>query len=157
MFAMRRHGRVGAGLDRVVLGGQAEGVETHRVEDVEAVHPEVAAIDVGGRIALGMADVEAGARRIGEHVEYVAPLVLRVCRILGRAEGLLGLPPSLPFPLDLPERVLGHGTSSPLQSLLRRLGDTKREEARESMTRDYGAAGRRTRYLSGTACRALWR
>ncbi len=36
-----------AGLDRVLLGGQAEGVEADGVQDVESAHALVAGDDVG--------------------------------------------------------------------------------------------------------------
>ena len=44
--------RVGAGLDRVLLGGQAEGVPAHRVQHVEAAHALVARDRVGADVAL---------------------------------------------------------------------------------------------------------
>ena len=60
-----------ARLDRVFLGRQAERVEAHRVHHALALHPCGAADDVGGRVALGMAYVEAVAAGVGEHVEHV--------------------------------------------------------------------------------------
>ena len=52
---------MGAGLDRVLLGGQAEGVPAHRVQHVEAAHALVAREDVGGGVALR--DGRRAARR----------------------------------------------------------------------------------------------
>ena len=73
--------RVGAGLHRVLLGGQPEGVEPQRVQHVTAGHPEVAGVDVGGDVAQRVADVQSVAGRIGKHVLH-EQLVLghRRCR-----------------------------------------------------------------------------
>ncbi len=66
-----RVARVLAGLDRVVLGGQAERVVAHRVQ-----HPAAgAAVEVRDRVAdrvdLQVADVRLAAR-VREHLEHVA-------------------------------------------------------------------------------------
>ena len=63
--------RMLAGADGVLLGGQAEGVPAHRVQDVVAEGAAVAGQDVGGGVAFRMADVQAGAGRIGEHVQDI--------------------------------------------------------------------------------------
>ena len=60
-----------AGLDGVLLGGQAKGVPAHGMQDVDPAHPFEAGNDVGGRVAFGMADVQPVAARIGKHVEHV--------------------------------------------------------------------------------------
>ena len=60
--------RVGAGLHRVLLSGQTEGIEAQRVQYITADHPEVAGVHVGGDVAQRMADVQPLTRRIGEHV-----------------------------------------------------------------------------------------
>ena len=77
MLASVRGARVGAGLHRVLLGGQAEGVEPQGVQHVTAVHPEVAGVDVGGDVAERVPDVQSLTRRIREHV-LDEQLVLRV-------------------------------------------------------------------------------
>ena len=59
------------GLHRVLLGGQAEGVVAHRVQHVVAVHPLVAGEHVGADVAERVADVQARAARVREHVEHV--------------------------------------------------------------------------------------
>ena len=108
--------RMLAGLDRVLLGGQAERVIAHRMQDVEAVHPLVAADDVGGGVAFRMADVQARAAGVGEHVEHVEfrlrGVEIRIART-GGAEGFLGLPALLPLGLEIAEREwfagVGHG------------------------------------------------
>ncbi len=51
--------RVGAGLHRVLLGGQAERVEAHRVQHVAAGHPLVAGVAVGADVAQRVPDVQA--------------------------------------------------------------------------------------------------
>ena len=60
-----------AGLFGMLLGRQAEGVPAHRMQHALAPHPLIAADDVGGRLPFGMADVQAVAAGIGEHVEDV--------------------------------------------------------------------------------------
>ena len=107
----RRLGRMRAGLNGVLLGGQAERVPAHRVEDVEAAHPLVAREDVGGGVAFRMADVQARPARIREHVEDVKlGTGDRRRRTGGRpvvgAEGFVRLPVALPLRLNEVERVL---------------------------------------------------
>ena len=103
-----RDPRVLAGLDRVLLGRQTERVEAHRVQDVEAGHAREAGVDVGSDEAERVADVEALAAGIREHVEHVA---LGKGRALGvhlaqqadgirRVEGALLVPPGVPLRLD---------------------------------------------------------
>src|SRR5262249_10792059 len=95
-------GRVRARGDGEVLRGQAEGVPAHRVQDVEVPHALVAAQDVGGGVALGMADVQAGGGGVREHVQAVE-LPARPRR-LRRAERTVRLPAVLPLLLDVGER-----------------------------------------------------
>src|SRR6266542_5880528 len=57
-----------AGLDRVLLGGQAERVEPHGVQHVVASHPQVAPVDVAADISQWMADVQLVAAGVGKHV-----------------------------------------------------------------------------------------
>ncbi len=101
---------VRAGFDGVLLGRQAEGVPAHRVQDVEAAHALVAGQDVGGGVALGVADVQAGAARVGEHVEDVE---LRLVRQVRRAEGLVFQPVLLPARLDRLGVVTRHDAHPP--------------------------------------------
>ena len=60
--------RMRAGLHRVLLGRQAEGVEAQRVQHIAAGHPVVPGVDVGRDVAQRVTDVQALARRVGEHV-----------------------------------------------------------------------------------------
>ena len=52
-IALGHDGRLLAGLDRVLLGGQAKGVPAHRVQDIVALGLLEALERVGGRVALG--------------------------------------------------------------------------------------------------------
>ena len=106
--ARRVLARVFAGLDGVLLGGQAERVPAHRVQDVEPLHAPVARDDVRGRVTLRVADVQARAAGVGEHVEHVelrpGGVEIRVAGV-GRAEGFLLGPDRLPFRLDPVEGI----------------------------------------------------
>ena len=91
-----------AGLDRVVLGRQAEGVVAHRVDHLEAV----AAAEVGDRVAdrvvLQVADVRL-ARGVGQHLEHVGLRLRGVEPGLAGVRdlpGALGVPDLLPAALD---------------------------------------------------------
>ena len=107
-----------AGLDRVVLGGQAERVVAHRVQHAA---PQ-AAVEVGDRVAervaLEVADVRLAAR-VGEHLEHVGArrLASRARRsaaspvlVVHDLPGALLGPHALPARLDLVRvvAVLGH-------------------------------------------------
>ena len=93
--ALGLDGGVLTGGDRVLLGRQAEGVPAHRVEDVEAVGLLIAGEDVRSGVAFRVADVEAGAGGVGEHVQDV---VLRLAAGDGLgAEGGAGFPGGLPL------------------------------------------------------------
>ena len=95
-------GRVLAGLDGILLGREAEGVVAHGVQHIEAFQAFVAAVDVTGDIAERMADVQARAGRVREHVQHVIFGFGRVCLGL---ESVMGGPIGLPFLLDLGEIV----------------------------------------------------
>ncbi|MGX1093623.1 hypothetical protein RKD47_004304 [Streptomyces albogriseolus] len=102
------HARVRAGLHRVLLGGQAEGVEAQGVQDVVPGHALEAGVDVGGDVAQRVADVQARARGVGEHVhdELLGPrdqlgVARQVTLGVGRRVRALGVPEVLPACLDL--------------------------------------------------------
>ena len=104
---LRGLARVLAGLDRVVLRGQAERVVAHRVQ-----HPHaVAAAEVGDRVTdavvLQMPHVGL-ARRIREHLEHVR--AWRPIGVIRDFPGAFALPDLLPLALDLVRlvTVLGH-------------------------------------------------
>ena len=103
-IALGLDGRVFAGGDGVLFGGQAEGVPAHRVEDVEAAGLLIAGEDVGSGVAFRVADVQAGAGGVGEHVQDVV-LRLAARNRLG-AEGRLFFPDGLPFAFEGREIVV---------------------------------------------------
>ena len=82
--------RVLAGLDGVLLGGQAEGVVAHGVQHVLAGHADEAGHDVGGDVAQGVPHVQALAAGVGEHVEQ-EELVLLGARARQRPDGVVGV------------------------------------------------------------------
>ena len=104
-----RDPRVLAGLDGVLLGGQAEGVVAHGVQDVVPVHAQEPAGDVGAQVAQRVPDVQPGARGVREHVhhERLGPVgdaleaVAERADRVGRVERPVGLPAVLPGQLDL--------------------------------------------------------
>ena len=81
--------RIAAAPDGLVLGRLAEGVPAHGMQHVVALHALEAAECVGGHIVLEMADVEAGAGRIGKHFQAVVFFLLF---IENSPEGVLFLP-----------------------------------------------------------------
>ena len=59
------------GLYCILFGGQAIGVVSHRMQDVESLQTLVSAIDVRGNVTERMTHMESGAGRIREHVEDI--------------------------------------------------------------------------------------
>ena len=57
-----------AGLDGVLLSGQAERVESQRMQYIAARHSVIAGVNIGRDVAERMPDVQPLTRRIGEHV-----------------------------------------------------------------------------------------
>ena len=92
-----------AGFDCVLFGGQAERVPANRMKDVEALCAFGTADDVGTGVTLRVADVQPGARRVGEHVERVK---LRLRRIGTGAERVLLVPKGLPVRFNFGEVVV---------------------------------------------------
>ena len=116
---VRGDGRVLAGLDGVLLGGQAEGVVAHRVQDVVALHAAVARQRVGRDVAERVPHVQALTRGVGEHVEDEVGGAGRQRAGQGtgrvvRVERAQLLPTILPLRLDLTCELsgvaLGRGT-----------------------------------------------
>ena len=94
--------RVLADPQREVLGVDAEGVESHRLEQRPAPHPLVAAVDVGPAVRVGVPDVQALGGGVGE-LDQVVELLLRPHPADVDLVEAVGLPPGLPARLDLPE------------------------------------------------------
>jgi len=106
--------RVRSGLDRVLLGGQAEGVVAQGVQHVATTHPLEPAVDVGRDVPQRVTDVQARAAGVGEHVQDVELLstgdLLGVgpgARRVRRPEGALAVPAVLPLLLDPSGQVSG--------------------------------------------------
>ena len=74
-------GRMLAGLDRVVLCRQAEGVPAHRMDEVVALHHLVPAPYIGDHIASPVPHVQAVSGRVREHVQAVIFRFLSVVNI----------------------------------------------------------------------------
>eukprot|EP00965_Chrysotila_dentata_P188538 6172801-Pleurochrysis_carterae.AAC.3 len=101
-----RVSRVRACGHRVLLGGQAKGVPPHRVQHVVVAHPPVARHDVRCGVTFWVADMQARARRVREHVQHIL-LLLPGAAACG--EGALILPELLPPALNL-RKVVRHAT-----------------------------------------------
>ena len=101
--------RVDVVFQGIVLGGQAEGVPAHGIQDVIAALPLFAGHDVQRGVAARMTHVQAGRRRIRELHQRVE-LGLGVVDL--GMEGMLVLPDFLPLGLNGLEIVL-HNNSLP--------------------------------------------
>lgn len=60
-----------ARLDRIVFGGQAERVKAHRLEDIIALHAQVARVGISQAEVIPMPDMQLGARGVGEHFKHI--------------------------------------------------------------------------------------
>ena len=65
-----------ARLDRIVFGGQAERVKAHRLEDIIALHAQVARVGISQAEVIPMPDMQLGARGVGEHLQAIELVVL---------------------------------------------------------------------------------
>ena len=95
--------RVLTRLDRILLGGKAEGVVAHRVKHIEAFQTLVAGKDVACDVSQRMPDMQARTRRVREHVQHVELGLVAFFRDLIRP---LGAPSFLPFALYLLKIVI---------------------------------------------------
>ena len=97
-----------SGFPGVLLGGQAECIPPHRMENVEAVLTLVASDDVRGGVAFGVTYMEPSSARIRKHVEGIefgcGAIEVRVAWP-GHAERLALVPTPLPLCLESIERV----------------------------------------------------
>ena len=103
-----RDARVRAGLHRVLLGRQAERVETHRVQHIGPVIRQIARVDVGGDEAERVTDVQPGAlgygnmsstNRLGRSATWRGSSASRPVR-LGVQNTCSAVPAVLPRQLD---------------------------------------------------------
>src|SRR5690606_5487727 len=94
-------------LHRGILGRHAEGIESHRMEDVEPLRELVARDDVAHRVVARVTDMDA-PRGIGEHLEHV---VFRPALVAAGAEDAGLLPFLLPFRLEFGWRIPIHRMS----------------------------------------------
>ena len=92
-----RFGGVHAGINGVLFGGQAKGIEAHRVQYVVAGLPLLPRYDIGTDVPQRVTYVQPRARGIREHIEYV---VFRLIRGVGRPVGFMLLPVGLPFAVE---------------------------------------------------------
>ena len=100
--------RMLAGADRVVLGGQAEGVVAHRVQHAVALAAVEVRDRVADRVVLQMPDVRLAAG-VGQHLQHVG--LFAPVGLVGDLPGALVGPHALPARLDLARVVavlLGH-------------------------------------------------
>jgi hypothetical protein len=79
------------------------------MQDGISVHSQIAAIDVGGRVAFGMSDMESGTGGIRKHIQDISTLLRGDAFIFGYLEGLVLFPKRLPFGFYLLKRVAAHG------------------------------------------------
>src|SRR5688572_26576799 len=91
------------GLNGILLRGKSEAVVTHRVQHVKTLVSLVPCHDVGCDVAERMSHMQAGTRRIREHVKHV---VLWLLTAVGRCESSFSSPPLLPFIFYLPEIIV---------------------------------------------------
>ena len=135
------------GLDGVLLGGQAERVEAHRVQHVVAGHALVPAEDVGADESERVADVQPDAGRVREHVEHeqlLAALSGRVgvgerARRVRCLERVVRIPPVVPAALRSPARARPSTDAVGCRPLLRGM-DSRRSYRATSLVLSPGRA-----------------
>ena len=119
---LSRLARVLAGPDGILFGGQTKSVPAHGVQHVQALCALIPRQNIRRGVPLGMADVQAGARRIRKHVEdvefghllWLELLMSSRKRMLCRntltgipgAKSLLLIPVSLPLGFDQVKWIL---------------------------------------------------
>ena len=142
--------------------GEAVGDRTTRPRTRPFPHPQMPGDDVGGRVALRVADVESRPRRVREHVEHVA---LRPARAPHGAERAVMLPVALPARFHLGVVVARNsarasmptspcGKTKSLSGHMERLGRAPRERAPRSGTGSGSRSPRGSRRAILTAGRA---
>ena len=109
-IVVRGDGRVLAGLQGVLFGGQAKRIVTHGVEHVLALSALVTGDHVGGDIAQRVSHVQTFARGVGEHIED--EVFFAFCQVAGQgAAGVISVkcagfvPNPLPFCFQVPRHL----------------------------------------------------
>ena len=101
--------RVHLVLDRCILGGHAEGVKPHRMQDVVPLHRAEARNHIADRVVADMPHVKF-SRRIRKHLKRI---VLRFRRIHLRVAAVLRLPDLLPLCFNLLRTISLHSARAP--------------------------------------------
>ena len=96
-------------FDGVVLGGQAEGVPAHGIQNIVALHPLFPGHDVQGGVGTGMAHVQARSGGIGELHQGVK---FGLGVVIGGVKHAGFLPLGLPFLFDAVKFVFHFVSSS---------------------------------------------
>ena len=95
-----------ARLYGVLLRGQTEAIETDGVQNVEALHALHSCNDVGCGVTFGVTYVQARARGIGEHIQYVVLGLGKIVQV--GVEGFILFPVFRPFFFYLIEISVRH-------------------------------------------------
>ena len=101
---LRRDPGMLPGLDGVLLRRQPEGIVAHGMQNVAALHPLVAGVDVCRDITQRVSDMQPYAGGVGEHIhdEFLRPGgVKALFSRVGRVEGFFPFPVILPLPFEL--------------------------------------------------------
>ena len=99
--------RMGPGFDRVIFCRQPEGVPPHRVQHIKPAHAFISHRDIGGGVALGMADMQTVAARIRKHIKHIV-FGLRGIGLKRRAKRVIRRPIPLPLFLNVCKRITRH-------------------------------------------------
>ena len=94
-----------------ILGGQAECVPAHRVQDIEATGALIAGDDVAHRVIARMANMDA-SRWIGKHLKDIVFGLTVLSLRPARPEGVTLRPSRLPFWLGFTWIVSAHRLGS---------------------------------------------
>ena len=71
-------GRVGAVLNGVILCRQTKSIPSHRVQNIEALHPQITGADAGGNVIAAVAYRQPGAGRVREEIEDIVAGLIRI-------------------------------------------------------------------------------
>jgi len=89
--------RMNPHFNRVVFRREPEGIKAHRVKHIVAVHPEIAAVNVGSGITLGVSHMQPLIRWVREHIKHITPLFFWKRWIFGGLKSFIVFPVFLPF------------------------------------------------------------